>query len=148
MALHQRWMPNLLYSNSVMARKIKNSPLVQRTIDLIVSEKGNQVLWKEFLIKRKEDIDALYQDYLRDLAYKELKGSEAILNQAIDELPFDSRAKNLLKSKGILSVRELIQYSNMDLSHINSLGRVSLQEIEDYLGKVGLQLSKTHNTKF
>ena len=131
-----------------MARKIRNSPLVQRTINHIVSEKGNPVLWKEFLMSRKEDIDALYQDFLRDLAYQELKGSDAILNQAIDDLPFDSRARNLLMSKGIRTVRELIRYSSIDLSHINSLGRVSLQEIEDYLEKVGLQLSKTHQTKF
>lgn len=131
-----------------MARKITNSPLIQRTINQILSKKGENTVWKEFLENRKEEVDALYQDYLRDLAYDKLKGSEAILNQPIEELPFDSRARNKLIGEGILTVRDLVQYSSMDLSHINCLGRVSLRDIEDYIERVGLSLSATHRTKF
>lgn len=131
-----------------MARKITNNPLIQRTINQILTKKGESTVWKEFLENRKEEVDALYQDYLRDLAYSKLKGSEAILNQSIEELPFDSRAKNILIGQGIFTVRDLITYSSMDLSHINCLGRVSLRDIEDYIERVGLSLSSSHRTKF
>ena len=130
-----------------MVRKIKNSKLIQNTIEQIVSEKGKSQVWKDFIDCRQEEVEALYQDYLRDLAYERLKGTDAIRNQSIDELPLDSRAKNLLIGQGINTVRDLIQYSFMDISHFNSLGRITLQEIEDYLKKVGLELSKINKTK-
>jgi len=49
-----------------MAREITNNPIIQRTINQILSKKGENTVWKEFLENRKEEVDALYQDYLRD----------------------------------------------------------------------------------
>lgn len=131
-----------------MAYRIKNSKLIQHTIDQIISERGKSQVWKDFLDCRKEEVESLYQDYLRDLAYERLKCSDAILNQLVNDLPLNSRAKNVLIGHGINTVRDLIQYSFMDLAHFNSLGQITLHEIENYLEKVGLRLSMTNKTKF
>ncbi len=124
-----------------MSRRINNSPLVQKTINAIVAEKTESTIWEEFLQLRRDEIETMFQNYLRDLAFERLKGSKEILSQTTEDMPFTTKVKAVLIANGITDVKSLISHSYMDLSHLNNLGRVSLQEIEDYVKKVGFSLA-------
>ena len=115
---------------------------IDNAISEILREKTPAQLKKEFNEAYAGQIESLYQQYLLMCACEKLKGSEAVLNQTIQELPLPSRVKNILDAIGIGSVRELVNYSYMDLSHLRELGRISLKQIEDYLSMVGLSLRK------
>lgn len=123
-----------------MQRNIKNSRLVQSTIDNIIADKSESVIWKDFLLSKKREIDRMYQDYLRDLAFEKLRGSKEILSQSTEDMPFTTRVKAILIANGITDVKTLISHSYMELSRFDNLGRVSLEEIEEYVEKIGFHL--------
>lgn len=124
-----------------MRRRIKNSRLVQSTIDSIIAERSSSAVWSDFLKSKEDEIELLYQDYLRNLAFARLKGSDEILGQQTDDMPFTKRVKAILIANGINDVRTLISHSYMDLSKIESLGSVSLCEIEEYIRRIGFHLA-------
>lgn len=124
-----------------MVRRINPGALVQSTIAEIRKEKSDSQLWKDFMLAREDILNELYQDYLMNLAYERLYGSETILSLSVMELPIPSHAKNILKSNGMMTVRELIKHSFTDLSQLQGLGQTSLRIIIDYLSRVGFELS-------
>ena len=89
-------------------------------------------------------LEDLYQEYLTNLAYSRLLGSEKILCQSVAELPIPSHTRNILNKQGIETVRDLLHYSSIDLAHMPGFGQKSVGIIEDYLSRVGFELSKSH----
>lgn len=61
--------------------------------------------------------------------------------------PLSVRTFNKLKSKGIETVRDLVQYSYEELSEINQLGQRGMCEIETLLTNMNLKLKNTKKMK-
>jgi DNA-directed RNA polymerase subunit alpha len=61
----------------------------------------------------------------------------------IEELDFSVRTYNCLKKANILTIGELVQYSETDLMNIRNFGKKSLAEVKEKLALLGLVLRKT-----
>lgn len=61
----------------------------------------------------------------------------------IEELDFSVRTYNCLKKANILTIGELVQYSETDLMNIRNFGKKSLTEVRDKLAMLGLGLRKS-----
>jgi DNA-directed RNA polymerase subunit alpha len=58
----------------------------------------------------------------------------------IEELDFSVRTYNCLKKANVLTIGELVQYSETDLMNIRNFGKKSLTEVKDKLAMLGLSL--------
>ncbi len=58
----------------------------------------------------------------------------------IEELDFSVRTYNCLKKANILTIAELVQYTESDLMQIRNFGRKSLTEVREKLSQLGLSL--------
>ncbi len=58
----------------------------------------------------------------------------------IEELDFSVRTYNCLKKANILTIQDLVQYTEADLMQIRNFGKKSLMEVRDKLGQLGLSL--------
>ena len=137
----QRSTQNRLYFDLNMAQRFKPGELIQKTIDQIREEQSRAQLWESFLSDNASMLEELFQEYLTNLAYSRLRGSELVLNQSVMELPIPSHTKNILKKQGIEAVRDLVRYSSIELSHLPGFGQKSVVIIEDYLSRVGFRLA-------
>lgn len=68
---------------------------------------------------------------------------ETALNTAIEDLDLSVRAFNCLKAAKINTLRELVQYEEIDLMGFRFFGQKSLTEIEQILHERGLQFGMT-----
>jgi len=80
---------------------------------------------------------------------KENNEKEKILNKSIEELDFSVRSYNCLKKSNINTLRDLINYSPMEVIKIKNLGKKSLDEIKEKITKYGFVLGeKMHQEDF
>jgi len=66
--------------------------------------------------------------------------SEDILDQSIDILGLSVRATNVLKSEGVVTLRQLVAKTAKELRRTQDFGRKSLNEVNGALREKGLQL--------
>ncbi|MEO0293717.1 MAG: DNA-directed RNA polymerase subunit alpha [candidate division WOR-3 bacterium] len=64
-----------------------------------------------------------------------------ILDLSIEELDVGNRVSNVLKSKNITKIRDLVKYSEEDLLKFPNFGKVSLKEVKDKLAQFNLTLN-------
>lgn len=62
------------------------------------------------------------------------------LDRMVEDLDLSVRAYNCLKRAGIHSVRQLVEYSEIDLLNIRNFGAKSIEEVKDKLISLGLNL--------
>jgi len=67
-------------------------------------------------------------------------GSNKSLDQSIDVLELSARPLNSLKRSNILTINELLKYSEDDLLKFRSLGKKSVDDIIEKLNSLGLSL--------
>ncbi|MCG2820294.1 MAG: DNA-directed RNA polymerase subunit alpha [Candidatus Atribacteria bacterium] len=80
---------------------------------------------------------------------KENSEKEKILNKSIEELDFSVRSYNCLKKSNINTLRDLVNYSPMEVIKIKNLGKKSLDEIKEKIIKYGFVLGeKMHQEDF
>ena len=80
---------------------------------------------------------------------KENNEKEKILNKSIEELDFSVRSYNCLKKSNINTLRDLVNYSPMEVIKIKNLGKKSLDEIKEKITKYGFVLGeKMHQEDF
>jgi DNA-directed RNA polymerase subunit alpha len=80
---------------------------------------------------------------------KEKSEKEKILNKTIEELDFSVRSYNCLKKSNVNTLRDLINYSPMEVIKIKNLGKKSLDEIKEKITKYGFVLGeKMHQEDF
>ena len=80
---------------------------------------------------------------------KENSEKEKILNKTIEELDFSVRSYNCLKKSNINTLRDLVNYSPMEVIKIKNLGKKSLDEIKEKITKYGFVLGeKMHQEDF
>ncbi|MBE3092415.1 MAG: DNA-directed RNA polymerase subunit alpha [Chloroflexi bacterium] len=80
---------------------------------------------------------------------KENNEKEKILNKSIEELDFSVRSYNCLKKSNINTLRDLVNYSPMEVIKIKNLGKKSLDEIKEKINKYGFVLGeKIHQEDF
>ncbi len=80
---------------------------------------------------------------------KENNEKEKILNKSIEELDFSVRSYNCLKKSKINTLRDLVNYSPMEVIKIKNLGKKSLDEIKEKITKYGFVLGeKIHQEDF
>jgi len=65
---------------------------------------------------------------------------EAQLAKNVDELELSVRSVNTLKNANIHTVRDLVSKSERDMLEAKGFGRKSLEELQEALGRLGLQL--------
>ena len=63
-----------------------------------------------------------------------------ILNVSLDDLSLSIRSRNCLKTIGINSVEDLVVLKEDDLLLVKNMGKKSLNEIKESIGKHGLAL--------
>ena len=80
---------------------------------------------------------------------KEKSEKEKILNKTIEELDFSVRSYNCLKKSNVNTLRDLVNYSPMEVIKIKNLGKKSLDEIKEKITKYGFVLGeKLHQEDF
>lgn len=80
---------------------------------------------------------------------KEQSEKEKILNKTIEELDFSVRSYNCLKKSNVNTLRDLVNYSPMEVIKIKNLGKKSLDEIKEKITKYGFVLGeKMHQEDF
>ncbi|MCS6777524.1 MAG: DNA-directed RNA polymerase subunit alpha [Chloroherpetonaceae bacterium] len=77
---------------------------------------------------------------LASLTQEEEAPVENAPNVRIEELDFSVRTYNCLKKANILTIPELIQYTENDLMQIRNFGKKSLEEVREKLQQLGLTL--------
>ena len=80
---------------------------------------------------------------------KEKSEKEKILNKTIEELDFSVRSYNCLKKSNVNTLRDLVNFSPMEVIKIKNLGKKSLDEIKEKITKYGFVLGeKMHQEDF
>ena len=80
---------------------------------------------------------------------KEKNEKEKTLNKTIEELDFSVRSYNCLKKSNVNTLRDLVEYSPMEIIKIKNLGKKSLDEIKEKITKYGFVLGeKMHQEDF
>ncbi len=80
---------------------------------------------------------------------KEKSEKEKILNKTIEELDFSVRSYNCLKKSNVNTLKDLVNYSPMEVIKIKNLGKKSLDEIKEKITKYGFVLGeKMHQEDF
>ena len=75
-------------------------------------------------------------------------GDPTIPSVRIEELDFSVRTYNCLKKANILTILELVQYTEADLMQIRNFGRKSLTEVREKLTQLGLSLKGGATVEF
>lgn len=73
---------------------------------------------------------------------KEKSEKEKILNKTIEELDFSVRSYNCLKKSNVNTLKDLVNYSPMEVIKIKNLGKKSLDEIKEKITKYGFVLGE------
>src|SRR5690606_41967018 len=71
---------------------------------------------------------------------QEIKGTEEILFNTIEEMDLSARSLNCLRKAGVEYAGDLIQKSEEDLLNLENFGKRSLYEIKERLTEMGLGL--------
>lgn len=80
---------------------------------------------------------------------KEKSEKEKILNKTIEELDFSVRSYNCLKKSNVNTLKDLVNFSPMEVIKIKNLGKKSLDEIKEKITKYGFVLGeKMHQEDF
>ena len=66
----------------------------------------------------------------------------AILKKRLNQKDFSVRTWNCLIAANIKTLGDMISYTRMDYLRLRSLGKKSLNEIEDYVSQYGFELKK------
>jgi len=94
-----------------------------------------------------EDVESESEPISRE--EKEKSEKEKVLNKTIEELDFSVRSYNCLKKSNVNTLRDLVNYSPMEVIKIKNLGKKSLDEIKEKLAKYGFVLGeKMHQEDF
>ena len=64
---------------------------------------------------------------------------DKLLAKSIDELDLSVRSANCLKNANIHNLRDLVRRSEKEMLETKNFGKKSLEELQDVLGKLGLQ---------
>lgn len=70
---------------------------------------------------------------------EELSSMDKLLGKSIDELDLSVRSANCLKNANIHTLRDLVRRSEKDMLETKNFGKKSLEELQDVLGKLGLE---------
>ena len=70
---------------------------------------------------------------------EELSGLDKLLGRSIDELDLSVRSANCLKNANIHTLRDLVRKAEKEMLETKNFGRKSLEELQDVLGKLGLE---------
>ena len=80
----------------------------------------------------------IYAKFVAIISSSEIINLDAQVN---DVLELSVRSKNCFRSANIITVRDLIGKTSVELLRISNFGRKNLHEIQDELGKKGLKLA-------
>ncbi len=72
-------------------------------------------------------------------ASEEMSSLDRLLGRSIDELDLSVRSANCLKNANIHTLRDLVRKSEREMLETKNFGRKSLEELQDVLGKLGLE---------
>lgn len=132
------------------ARCTLNTPYsISRFIGSNIREYGYQLgeeekekVKNEILQRHPKVAEYYLWGYERTKEYESTKEREKVplLKQKLPDCYFSARVNNCLKSRGIETLGDLVDYQRSDLMKIHGLGSKALNEIEDYLAIFGLQL--------
>lgn len=65
------------------------------------------------------------------------------LNKRLEELDFDKRACNLLETKGVITLKDLLQKTKEELKDIHGFGDKTLQKVIERVEELGYQLKSS-----
>ena len=129
------------------ARCTSNTPYsISRFIGSNIREYGYQLVEdekekvKNEILQRHPKVAEYYLwGYERTKEYEEQENIP-LLKQKLSDCYFSARVNDRLKSRGIETLGDLVDYQRSDLMKIHGFGSKALNKIEDYLAIFGLQL--------
>lgn len=71
-------------------------------------------------------------------------GAEDV-DESLEDLEFDTRACNLLRNRGIVTLKDLLSQTREELLDINNFGEKSLLKVEERLHELGYELNERSN---
>jgi DNA-directed RNA polymerase subunit alpha len=104
-----------------------------------IKEAANIVMqyMQAFLEFGGEEVDV---DNLPTIFETDTQPENEELNKSIDDIDLTVRSYNCLKREGVETIRDLVKYSEQDLTNIRNFGVKSIEEIKDVLADFGLSL--------
>ena len=89
----------------------------------------------------------LFSDFTAShpFASTETESDAEDLDETLEDLGFDTRACNLLRSRGILTLRDLLSQTRDELLDINNFGEKSLVKVEEKLHELGYEINDPSN---
>lgn len=107
-----------------------------------LGEEEKEKVKNEILQRHPKVAEYYLWGYERTKEYESTKEREKIplLKQKLSDCYFSARVNDRLKSRGIETLGDLVDYQRSDLMKIHGFGSKALNEIEDYLAIFGLQL--------
>ncbi|HLK61744.1 MAG TPA: DNA-directed RNA polymerase subunit alpha [Chthonomonadaceae bacterium] len=133
---------------TVEATRVQSNTNLER---LVLEVETNGTISPEMAIREAAGILMQYFRLFASIESGQLSGLPAVPeagnlvvsdapNVRIEELDFSVRTYNCLKKANILTIPELVQYTETDLMQIRNFGKKSLTEVREKLGMLGLTL--------
>ena len=118
---------------------------------LILEIETNKVVTPEEALNKASQILIehlrLFQEVGRAAPEVEEEEEPEELNYPLLKLDFDRRACNLLESKGVITLRDLLQKSREELLDIHGFGEKTLDKVEQRLAELGYSLRSEREQK-
>jgi len=111
--------------------------------NFIQKRKLNGLLTSILKIGRRVYIDEeLFEKWIKSHTNTNdtINGDNALFNTSIEDLEISNRTYNVLKANDILTLKDVIQLTELDLSRLKGMGKKSIDEVIEILARFNLTL--------
>ena len=113
-------------------------------IKIYINDENIMTKMVEDSIKNPKSAYSTADKMVSDIARERVKDMDIDFDSPLDYIPygFTIRTRNVLKSAGIYTYRDLISYTESEFVLLRNCGRKTLTEMQDRLKIVGLEFKK------
>lgn len=109
----------------------------QEAIEIIIEQFGTL---KEFQLEKAEIKEEQLEQQEARIQEKESESGESKPETSVETLSLSTRTMNVLEKNNIKTVRNLISFSESELSKLEGMGEKGIKEIKKAIGNLGLTL--------
>lgn len=125
-----------------MKKHIQPDAFIASALEALEIPNEDGELFRLFLEKYAEKIDALWSGFLEEEAYERLLARKPGLRILIRHTTLSQRTKTALEKNYMETVGQLAQYSLDEIRKFRGIGEGALVEIEEYFEFIGLSLTQ------
>ncbi len=109
----------------------------QEAIEIVIKQFGTL---KEFQLEKTEVKEEQLEQPEAGIQEKESESDESKPETSVETLSFSTRTMNVLEKNNIKTVRNLVSFSESELSKLEGMGEKGIKEIKKAIGNLGLTL--------